>query len=71
MKYARLSTDNRVLETFSPLAGFSIADCFHPTIAQQFVEAPDEVEQNWIKQTDGSFVAPPLPPIASPEVPDA
>jgi len=61
MKYARISSVNTVIETFTPPAGFLLVDCFHPSIASQFVEAPDEVEPNWIKQDDGSFVAPSVP----------
>lgn len=58
MKYARISSNNTVIETFTPPTGFSVADCFHPSIASQFVEVPDAVEANWIKQGDGSFIAP-------------
>lgn len=62
MKYARIGSDGVVVETFVPLEGFALADCFHPDIASQFVEVPDDVEANWTKQADGSFVAPPPPP---------
>jgi hypothetical protein len=58
MKHARISTDNVVLEVFTPPEGFSIADCFTPELAAQFVPVPDQVEQNWIKNPDGSFSAP-------------
>jgi hypothetical protein len=58
MKYARISSNNTAIETFTPPTGFSLADCFHPSIASQFVEVSDEVEANWIKQSDGSFIAP-------------
>jgi hypothetical protein len=58
MKYARISSNNTVIETFTPPTGFSLADCFHTSIASQFVEVSDEVEANWIKQGNGSFIAP-------------
>lgn len=66
MKFARIGSDNVVIETFVPPEGFGLADCFHPDIASQFVEVPAEVEASWTKQEDGSFVAPPPPP--EPEV---
>lgn len=58
MKYARILSNNTVIETFTPPTGFSLADCFHPSIASQFVEVSDGVEANWVKQGDGSFSAP-------------
>lgn len=57
MKYARLSAENIVIETFIPHGGFSLEECFHPTIAQQFEIVDDSVEQNWIKQQDGTFIS--------------
>lgn len=59
MKYARLSSDNSVIEIFTPPSGFSIQECFTPQVVIQFEVCPDEVDQNWTKQPDGSFVAPP------------
>ena len=61
MKYARISSDNLVIEIFVPPAGVSIAECFTAEVAVQFVEVPDNVEQNWTKQSNGTFIAPPLP----------
>lgn len=60
MKYARI-TNNLVIETFTPPANVPIEECFTPEIVAQFEPVPDEVEQNWIKQEDGTFVAPPSP----------
>lgn len=64
MKYARLNSDNTVIETYVPPTGVAITECFTPEIAQQFIQVSDEVEANWIKQSDGTFIAPPveLPP---------
>lgn len=60
MKYARLFSDNSVIETFTPPDGVSINDCFVPEIVSQFVEVPDEVKPTWVKQDDGTFAAPTL-----------
>jgi hypothetical protein len=62
MKYARVSADNIVIEVFTPPSGFTIEDCFTPEIAAQFEPCPEEVEANWIKEPDGTFVPPPPPP---------
>lgn len=67
MKYARI-INNLVIETFIPPAGVPIEECFTPEIVAQFESVPEEVEQNWIKQGDGTFVAPP-PPVVEPEAP--
>ena len=61
MKYARV-LDSIVQEVFVPPAGLTIEDCFTPEVVALFEPCPDEVEQNWIKEPDGSFVAPPPPP---------
>ena len=70
MKYARLSSDNVVIEVFTPPPPFTIEDCFTPEIVAQFEPCPDEVEQNWIKNEDGTFSpAPPPPPPPDPPEP--
>jgi len=56
MKYARLSSEKIVIETFVPMQGFTIDQCFHPDIASQFIPVPDEVEQDWIQQSNGVFI---------------
>lgn len=65
MKYARVF-DSIVQEVFTPPPGLTIEQCFTPEVAALFETCPEEVQQNWIKEPDGSFVAPPLPP-APPE----
>lgn len=57
MKYARISSDNIVIEVFTPQTGFTLAESFHPDFAELFELVPEYVEPNWIKQTDGTFVA--------------
>lgn len=60
MKYARV-LDSVVQEVFTPPTGLTLEDCFTPQVAALFEPCPIEVEQNWIKQEDGTFVAPPEP----------
>lgn len=68
MKYGRISTENTVIEVFTPPTGVPIEGCFTPEIVAQFEPVPDEVGQNWIKQEDGTFVPPPEPePAVTPE----
>lgn len=62
MKYARI-IDTLVIETFTPPAGVPIEECFTPEIVAQFKPVPDEVEQNWTEQEDGTFLVPPPPVI--------
>ena len=54
MKYARI-IDNVAIETFVPQEGFTIQESFHPDIASQFVEVPDEVTANSTKNPDGTW----------------
>jgi hypothetical protein len=71
MNYARINTQSElhtVIETFVPPSGFTINDCFTPEIVAQFEQVPDEVAQGWIKQEDGTFIAP--PPLPEPPVPE-
>jgi hypothetical protein len=65
MNYARV-LGFVVQEVFVPPGDLTIEDCFTPQVVVFFEPCPVEVEQNWIKEPDGSFVAPPLPP-APPE----
>jgi len=69
MKYARV-LDSIVQEVFIPPAGLTIEDCFTPEVVALFESCPNEVEQNWIKEPDGSFVAPPPPPPEPPTPPE-
>lgn len=61
MKYARV-INNIVIEVFTPPSGVAIEECFTPEIVAQFEPCPEYVEQNWIKQEDGIFIAPPPSP---------
>ena len=68
MKYARVF-ESIVQEVFTPPIGFSIGDCFTYEVVVLFEPCPDFVEQEWIKEPDGSF-SPPLPPPPPPEPPE-
>lgn len=61
MKHARVIS-NTVQELFIPPDGFTINDCFHPSVVALFEVVPDNVQQGWIKHEDGSFTAP-VPPV--------
>lgn len=58
MKYARISPDGLVLETFVPPPGVTIDECFVPQIVAQFALVSDDVEAAWVKKEDGTFAAP-------------
>lgn len=60
MKYARI-INTLVIETFTPPANVGIEECFTPELVAQFEPVPEEVQQNWIKQQDGTFAAPIAP----------
>jgi hypothetical protein len=64
MKYARI-VDNKVWETFTPPTGVDISECFTPELVAQFVECPDNVEQNWTVE-NGTFIEPVIIPIEEP-----
>ncbi len=40
---------------------------FHPLIAAEFIEVPDEVERLWRLSESGDWSAPPPPPPPDPE----
>jgi len=65
MNYARI-IDEVAIETFMPPEGTPIEDCFHPSLVAEFVQVPDEVVANSIRNEDGSWTIPPPPP-ATPE----
>lgn len=56
MKYARVNGTD-VFEICTPVAGFTIDQCYHPDIVAQLVACPDEVTPEWT-YVDGEFVAP-------------
>ena len=61
MKTARIQ-NNVVAEILVPISGFTLDQCFHPTILAACEQVEDDVQPTWIKQEDGSFAAPEAPP---------
>jgi hypothetical protein len=57
MKTARIQ-NNVIVEILVPVAGFQIEQCFHVDVLAQCQTVEDNVQIGWIKQEDGSFVAP-------------
>ena len=57
MKYAKVSS-GLVTEVFTPQPGFTIEESFTPEYAALFEACPEEVEQNWIQTSDGTFLPP-------------
>ena len=60
MKFARV-INGTVQETFVEPDGFELKDCFHPDVAAQFEPCGDEVEQGWLKDSNGFSEPPPQP----------
>ena len=59
-KFVRLTSDNVVIETHECESLTELAKHFYPTIAEQFVAAPDDAEAG-DTITDGVAVKPPAP----------
>lgn len=65
--YARVS-NGVVLEKITPVAGFSIQQCFTPEIVAALIPCSTEVEAGWSYDAEtGAFTAPPAP--SAPEAP--
>lgn len=57
MKTARIE-NNVVVEILVPVGNFQIEQCFHADILAQCETVLSDVQIGWVKQEDGSFVAP-------------
>ncbi len=67
-KFARV-VDGVALEVFTPPAGSTLVDCFHPDIADQFTECPNNVVPNSTVDEDGDWIiAAPAQPAPAPVV---
>lgn len=64
MAYARVNGTD-VVEICTPVAGFSIDQCFHPDIVAQLVPCADNVTVEWT-YVDGKFVDPNAPMVEEP-----
>ena len=50
--------DGKIAEIFTPVSGFSVEECFHPSVLGQSFDVADDVQVGWVQQEDGSFAAP-------------
>ena len=64
MAYARIQ-NNAVAEICNIPAGFTIEQCFHPSLVAQMVLCGDDVQAGWA-YVDGSFIAPEAPTTEEP-----
>lgn len=60
MKYARIKNSKAVDIATNP------AEQFHPDLAAEFVEVPDEVDRGWVLAEDDTWSAPPPRPEPEP-----
>lgn len=56
MKYARIQ-NNVVVEICTPIDGFTIEQCFHPSLVAAMTACDDSVQPGW-SFVDGAFSAP-------------
>jgi len=57
--YARIH-NGVVAEICVPVEGFTIEQCFHPTLVDQMVPCTPDVQMGWSYE-NGVFTAPPAP----------
>lgn len=57
MKLARIE-NNIIMEVLTPMAGFSVEQCFHPSLIAACEQVDDLAQYGWVRQEDGSFAAP-------------
>ena len=78
MAYARIQ-NHVVVEICNPPIGFTIDQCFHPSLVAQMVPCGDDVQAGWT-YIDGIFADPeavapveatPVDPVDEPAQPDA
>jgi hypothetical protein len=64
--------NGKIAEILVPVAGFSLEECFHPSVLAQCTDVADEAQVGWVQQEDGSFAAPIVEaPAETPEEPTA
>lgn len=56
--------NSTIVEILTPVNGFSIQDCFHPSLLEGCIPLPEGAEVGWVQQEDGSWA-----PAAAPEAP--
>ena len=57
MKYARIQNDT-VAEILEPVPGFTVEQCFHPSLIAMCEMVSGDVQAGWLRQEDGSFADP-------------
>ena len=58
MKYARIN-GTHVMEVVTPIVGFSVEECFHPSLLEKMIPCPDDVTSLWSYNAEtGEFTAP-------------
>jgi hypothetical protein len=57
MAYARIQ-ENTVVEILQQVPGFTIDQCFHPSIIAMCEMVGDNVRPGWTRQEDGTFADP-------------
>lgn len=57
MAYARIQND-MVVEILQPVPGFTVEQCFHPSLIAMCEIVGDNVQAGWVRQENGSFADP-------------
>ena len=57
MAYARIQ-NNTVVEILQQVPGFTIDQCFHPSLIAMCEMVSDSVRPGWVRQEDGTFADP-------------
>lgn len=50
--------NGKIAEILAPVDGFSVEDCFHPSVLVQCIDVADDAQVGWVQQEDGTFAAP-------------
>ena len=53
--------NNTIVEILVAVGDHPIENCFHPLLLAECISVPDGADVGWVKQEDGSWVAPETP----------
>jgi hypothetical protein len=59
MRYAK-SVNNTIVNIYISPEGFTIFDCFHPSLACEYFEADESIQLGYVLQEDGTWAEPPI-----------
>lgn len=59
MRYAK-AVNNIIVGIYDSPTGFTIYDCFHPSLACEYFEADESIQLDYVLQEDGTWAAPPV-----------